>query len=356
MTSRILFSIFCCLILFSTPALSENLSTKSRHWNFHRGYEPFEYSTPRGIEINNLTDSLLYDYYPLETSALDLSLTFRSNNFSGNPSKKYNYFTPDGKRKAVRNPMWGFFILSENDTLVFSIEGKETVTGIETTPASEIKYRSLSKNSLKSSNLSKGINPYEGDNIWSVNLNETKISLAGGDKGLTEIFSLSHNSGKPLGFGFIAGWGSHILISDLNAEFTTPLKTDFLRLDTSDLDSYLKKSEDSMEGYWTIFDRELEESLLKMGGLYVMACVKEGDDYYLVYLEGASINKKEWTKGDIKAILRPSPFPDIYDVEWFDSQKESLKNDIKAQKGEGTTLLIQFPYQASKLRLRKISG
>lgn len=81
--------------------------------------------------------------------------------------------------------------------------------------------------------------------------------------------------------------------------------------------------------------------------------MKDNGRYLLIYLSGAKINPTFWKTGMVKAILNPDPYPDTYSVMWYDSEGMPLNKDIKAQRGEGDTLLLQFPYQSSTLRLRK---
>ena len=118
----------------------------------------------------------------------------------------------------------------------------------------------------------------------------------------------------------------------------------------------MSSSRDPMEGIWVIFDRNLDESLLKPGGDYVLAIVREGERYLMIYLEGAAVNSQKWSPGMIKGILNPTYFNGIYDTEWIDAECQSLNNGVKSQYGEGETLTIQFPYHSSSLRLRKASG
>lgn len=348
----LIFAIVGICTAISNEAFSQNTSF---HWNEERGYKPFRYATPQGIYIENKTDSIIYDYYKLPDVSEHLRLAFRAKNFNGNPSKSYPYYSARGKRQMVKYPSWGFFITSSIDTVAVSVSQKEEYSGVESFPAAEIKVYNFKNHTVQDVRLSKGLNPYSGDNLWVISNKDGGLSISAGDTGLNEVFSSAGLPGDVTGIGFYAGWGSDILVSDINLDTSIPKAGESESLDIENIREYLKNSQDPMEGYWSVYDRELEESLLKMGGTYILACIRKDDDYYFLYLEGSSVNKSNWKPGDVKIKLSPSAFDGLYNVEWWDSLKLPLNKEVMAQKGEGNTLLIQFPYQSSKLRLRKFN-
>ncbi|MCH5235296.1 MAG: hypothetical protein J1E16_08360 [Muribaculaceae bacterium] len=341
--------VFVLLLL----SIGINIESKTLNWNRGRGYEPFLYAMTEGILIDNSTDTLKYDYVRLPNPTQEFSLRFRGKNINGNPLKKYSYVTGDGKKIDVKDPHWGFFITCEKDTMIFSVKGNEIQLATESLPCLEISYYNLGKGTKETINLRDKVNPYDGDNIWQIKTNDNNLQLFVGDKSLNQVYECRAES--PITrFGFFAGWGAGILISDIQAEYDEGSVADRNCNFMEEIEDYLNESEDPMEGYWTLFDRELEESLIKLGGRYDLVCVKEGEGYVFLYLDGANVNSQNWKPGDLKATLIPTPFSDIYEVEWIDAVKEQMTQDIKAQKGEGDTLSIQFPYQSSKIRLRKI--
>lgn len=342
-------------IIFFLMLLSVGIKVESKtlNWNKGRGYEPFRHAMSEGILIDNASDTLTYDYMRLANPTKDFSLKFRGRNLNGNPLKKYTYTTREGKKVGVNNPHWGFFLTGEKDTLIFSVKGKETPTVTESLPCLEISYYNLSKGTKEIINLRDKVNPYDGDNIWQLKTNDNNLQLFVGDKSLNQVYECRAES-IITGFGLFAGWGARILISDIQTEYDEGPLADRNSNFMEEIEDYLSESEDPMEGYWTLFDRELEESLIKLGGRYDLVCVKEGEGYVFLYLDGANVNSQNWKPGDLKATLIPTPFSDIYEVEWIDSVKEPMTQDIKAQKGDGDTFSIQFPYQSSKIRLRKI--
>ncbi len=127
--------------------------------------------------------------------------------------------------------------------------------------------------------------------------------------------------------------------------------------DSLALKSYIDKSYDLMEGYWRVFDRSLEEDLMRLGGDYLLAIVKDthgGGDYKILYLSGGNVNAGNWEPGDIKGELHSTGWDGIWNLVWYDSMGRPLKKDLKAQRIELNTLFLQFPYQNSTLRLQKL--
>lgn len=351
---RLLYIIFQFTIFsFIVPKLSAEVI----NWNKGRGYDPFIYATTDGIIINNTSDTLLYDYYRFQSPASELILKFRGKNINGSPAKKYPYITSTGSKAYAKNPHWGFFLTGVTDTIVFTINGTEKSGMIETLPCLELNVY-FSKEKIKEQILiTENVNPFVGDNLWEVALENENLTLKGGDHSLEKVFQKAFDM-EATGFGFLAGWGDKLKIQDIRLQTDFKNQDHFVAnnrwTDNLQLETYLENSEDEMEGYWSLFDRELEENLLKMGGDYTLACLKEGDNYKFIYLSGASINSKEWKPGEIKMQLTPTAFSGIYNVVWIDAMKETMNKDIKAQIGEGETLQIQFPYQSSKIRLRRI--
>lgn len=344
--------------------ITNQIKAENFHWNQGRGYLPYNYSTSEGIFIDNISDTLQYTTFYLPRPSENLLLNFRSKNFHGHPGKKYPYFDKEGVESRTSHPHWGFYLITPTNTLVVSLKTGEKRELIESVPSldMEVLYidpsvaeqiNASEKTKSKKFQICDGIDPFEGENLWWLSKDGDRVKIYCGNKsrGMVGEFTCKE---EIEGIGFFAGWGAKILISDINLEADNDPGNEVVSVNLDNLDEYLSSSEDMMEGYWTLFDRELEENLLKMGGNYRLACIKDGDDYVMIYMGGAEINSKAWEKGDLKCRLHPTDFSGIYDVEWYDALKDVLKKDIKAQQGGGNTLQIQFPYQSSKLRLRKI--
>lgn len=127
--------------------------------------------------------------------------------------------------------------------------------------------------------------------------------------------------------------------------------------DADALDEHLSRSSDILEGYWGCFDSILETSLLRLGGDYRLAIVKDKGRYLLIYLDGAEKSPAKWEPGMIKGELRPTGFGGIFDLVWIDPDLRLMSSRLKAYTSDSsTTLTLEFPYQQSQIRLRRMES
>ncbi|MDE7159684.1 MAG: LysE family translocator [Muribaculaceae bacterium] len=112
---------------------------------------------------------------------------------------------------------------------------------------------------------------------------------------------------------------------------------------------------DMLAGVWGIYDRTLDETLLRMGGDYRLALLPDSGGWTGYYLSGARICPEKWQPGMVKMRLRRSPFDDRLDAEWHDAEGLPMSRDISAALDEEEQILtILFPYQQSELRLKRL--
>lgn len=310
-----------------------------RHWNDARGYSPFIHSLEDGITLKGSDSLPMTDSCRLATPLESFSLTFRA--------------SPDS------HP-WGLRITPpDGEPIWVSVDRKEVADPFSSFAALEITARHAGKSEpLAKVVVNKDIDIFNGPNIWRVATCADGYLLSAGNKGLKKIFVIPSTSKGLAAFAFMAPPGASVKIQDITLEETSAAAS--IRhsewTDMALLASHLKLSKDPLEGYWALFDRTLEESLLRMGGDYKLAIVKDGPSRYLIlYIDGASVNPRSWNAGDVKGILSASPFPGLFNVTWFDAEGKPLSHDIKAQSDDSGLLTIQFPYQSSTLRLRKIN-
>lgn len=354
MKNRVLLSLLLSAVF---PAFMKAEDSPDRFWNHGRGYVPFPHATEKGIEIDNRSHATVIDSCVLKNSITDFTLTFRAKSLNSKPGKRYPYTKEDGKKGSETNPAWAFFISSPQGRKTwFSVFPVEVHDPVSSSTALQIVVNTDGTDKpVYSATVGSGLNPFDGTNVWRLIKSGDNLVLSAGDRGMTELATL-RASGGCNAFGFAASPGASILITDISLTQGSPL-ADMESGEWEDLEKLDRRfadSEDNLEGYWTVFDRTLEESLLRMGGDYRLAIVKNGGTYDIIYIDGAKTNSAKWKKGMVKGKLYPGPFPGIFDVEWIDVEGKPLKRDIKAQSGEGDTLTIQFPYQSSTIRLRRI--
>lgn len=323
------------------------------HWNKGRGYAPFRHATSEGIQINNKTYKDIDDALMFKETAEGLSLSFRVTNLHGNPSARYVYVNEEGKYKKKTNPDWGFFVLTEKgDSIKFTIGRSEKDKVITSSPETDIK---ISYQGEVTNITTTATDSHTGPNLWQIKATPNLLTLSGGHVVQEMIAVTDIEDCNFTGFGFFAGPASEIKITDISLSLEKVIGPEkSLWWNKEELKKYIENSDDELEGFWMIFDRDLEESLLKPGGDYLLGIVKDKEDYQIIYLEGASVNSSKWETGMVKGYLRVTPFEDVFDAEWTDAEGETISTGVKAQTGEGNTLTIQFPYHSSSLRLRKV--
>lgn len=69
-----------------------------------------------------------------------------------------------------------------------------------------------------------------------------------------------------------------------------------------------------------------------------MACIKDGNEYKLIYLGGSEI-LKQWRLGDVKAVLRTSATPGFFKVNWYMADK-TINTDAYAMFEGGSMKIV----------------
>ncbi len=175
----------------------------------------------------------------------------------------------------------------------------------------------------------------------------------------------------PAGFnidsiGVSAGQEGKVIVREISIS-SRPMPED-LRSEWSGnieaLHHYLARSADPLEGYWHWYDSTIDEDLLRPGGDYRLAIVRKpvqsdtdsiaaGHPYLILYLDGAYIEKANWTAGMIKGELRPTPTGNVFDAVWYDTSMRPMSHAIKGVVESDILLTITFPYQQSRIRLHR---
>lgn len=370
------------ILLLSTllPCISYSQSiphSERIHWNRGRGYAPFRHATPEGILIRNTSDSLITDIISLPTPLDDYTISFRAAETSANLSRQLPY--------KSSSPQWiTSLVSSSNDTLNLIINTEEIPDPLSSSLSTKISLTtSGSSTPLLSTIVNDGLDCFSGTNCWQISASSDHIALYAGNRMLNPIGEIPNPISDCKAFGFAATPGAALRITDISvASGKHPGMTIHpLWSNRNHLQHYLSASKNELEGYYTVFDRTLEESQLILGGDYLMAIVEDNNPqngkyenpansfqknrledsttdnqhtYLLLYISGAHKNAANWKPGMIKGIIETTPFQGIYDITWYDVEGNPLFKDLKVQEGEGNTLSIQFPYQSSSLRLRKI--
>lgn len=127
------------------------------------------------------------------------------------------------------------------------------------------------------------------------------------------------------------------------------IKTQYTYEILKDIFSYKK---DTNEGFWNYLDRDNNPQWARIGGRYRLALLSQGEDFLLLYIDGAEVNKSQWNECMVKGRLKATNFENHYDVEWYDSTFELIKKDIYANI-DNSILTIHFPIYKSSVRFYK---
>ncbi len=345
------------------PAVMES---NVRHWNEHRGYHPFADTT--GVKAITLTNDktapAVFSVYMGDYSGNSLiDFRFTAANKAAHPMKRYPAYTEDGKRQTSSLPPWGLILSTTgNERLVLMLPLSENTddalnSGIAIHPC----LKHTLRDSVISSKYGKRVTDIDcgnGENRFRLTLLNGLLQLYGGKRCDTEIMSSDIGQFFPDSIGFILGPGASVEVSDISlskgeAPHYNVSHDTFPDLGT--LDEYLSHQHDLTEGYWHIFDYNLDDELLKTGGDYSMAIVRRGSGYDVLYLSGASVNADAWEPLMLKAELRDTPVRGVYDLVWYDAQGRAMTKGLKALRSDDDNISLHFPAQSSSLRLRRIS-
>ncbi|MDE6741960.1 MAG: LysE family translocator [Muribaculaceae bacterium] len=111
-----------------------------------------------------------------------------------------------------------------------------------------------------------------------------------------------------------------------------------------------------LPGLYSMLDYEHDDAYARLGGAYRLAVLpaESGDWYDVYYLGGARENAATWRPGMKKGRLAPTPFANVYDIEWKDAEGEWMLQDVQGEFDSlAGTLTVKFPYQSASIRFRK---
>lgn len=311
--------------------------------------EPQYWNSGRGF--GSLTGSrvLLADGKRPVTIPLDnreFTLEFRARNLNNQAGRRYD---------GVIHPSWSLIAVNpaDNDSVCVTFKTIDDVRdpmgpqslGVTVTCNDTV----LARNGMRDH-----VDWYTGWNSWRLSRSGDRWTLHGGEREYNPV----------------AEWELSTVPSELRFR-TDPvgmLELDWMKLtcadrrpedvtyapDIDDLDSYLMRSTDPLEGIWQMFDRALDENNLRPGGDYRLAVIANDEGGYdMVYLDGAEKNVNSWQPGMVKGVMTPTRFRNVFNVKWHDADGNPIQTEVKAEFQDPDMLSVQMPYLNSSFRLRK---
>ncbi len=209
---------------------------------------------------------------------------------------------------------------------------------------------------LCATTVSQGVDTYRGKNAWRIVRAGNKWNLFGGNREYNHILSFESDfspSGEPQ---VLAEPSGGISVSEFS--FNTPSE---IVSDSSEADVFLALEECSgkrteLPGVYSLLDYDFDDTYARPGGSYRVAVIPGGESgcFDIYYLDGAKVNTSLWHPGMKKGRLVPTPFANLFDVEWCDAEGSLMRHDVQAEFDPlAVTLSFKFPYQNTTLRFRK---
>ncbi|MDE5813837.1 MAG: hypothetical protein K2H72_06080, partial [Muribaculaceae bacterium] len=202
--------------------------------------------------------------------------------------------------------------------------------------------------------VSEGIDPYKGTNSWRILRSGSHWNLFVGNREYRHAASFVSDL-TPKGSPNIISNSPGGIFASINEIESAPI--DDTRMSEADvllvLDSIGAKTFDVV-GLYSMLDYEQDDAYARLGGVYRIALLPSVDGYYVYYMGGARENVSGWSAGRLKAMLKTTAFPALFDVEWCDAEGKWMLHDIQAEHDAlAKTLTVKFPYQGASIRFRK---
>ncbi|MDE7348024.1 MAG: LysE family translocator [Muribaculaceae bacterium] len=206
--------------------------------------------------------------------------------------------------------------------------------------------------------ISDGIDPYRGKNSWRLIRAADRWNLFAGNREYHHVIGFE-SPHVPVGDpALIPNTPGGIMASVGNVESAPIEDSDISEADILYALSREETGVIGLSGLYSLLDFEQDDTYARIGGSYRLAVVpadagKEGE-YIIYYLGGARENASCWAPGMKKGRLAPTPFVNVYDVEWRDAEGVWMHHDVQAEFDQlAHTLTVKFPYQGSSMRFRK---
>lgn len=201
--------------------------------------------------------------------------------------------------------------------------------------------------------IDNGLAFYRGYNTIAVEwVSEEKFEIYAGDKYPRHIMTFNIDE-MISGSCAIVGDGAMSIMSLVVDTYENPALPLITKFTDVDLNTRFVESKNPVEGYWVYLDRSTDDDKARLGGRYRLAIVQDGEEYLILYCDGAQVNNFSWRPFMIKGRLKPTVFTDHYDLEWYDAMMMPIKTDIHASIIKGSILSLEFPLYGTQLRFSK---
>lgn len=344
-------------IITSIVSMSSPASAQTVRMNAARGYSGFKGSMSAGVRVVNMADTVALDLMEVREPVASFDFSARVANRHSHPSRRYSYTDSKGKKHGAILPSWGIAAVCGADTVYVEFKISESEkNAFDSSSVWQMRAANAQGACLNQAEIAEGCD-FHGLNGLTLRRRGSQWQIFGGNRSSNLLLEFDYHADPTLAIGWEAMPGAEIEATDISFVPIASLVGEKLVADIDELVKAFPYSSDYREGIWRAYDRSLDESMLKMGGDYTVALRREGPgNFSVIYVSGAKVNSSLWRPGMLKGRLVASTYPDVFDVEWRDADGNFMSHDIKAQMESPSVLSIQFPYQNSSLRFRKVSN
>ncbi len=299
----------------------------------------------RGEERRYITVDSIVDYYDfrIDPSSCELAVEARAAfDFGRNRQGRSSVYWGIAWNCAADN--------SEFDYVVLRLKNTDFGT-ITDTRAADIEYGRRCNgvdSAIMLATVEAAHNLNGGDNTLAVEWVDGKMRVFSGEKKLDMAIDIdAPRPAEPLCRVFSTGG---LKLKSIVVEREEDLAMRLLSPYTAEMLSSLPRHAEGIEGLWTYLDRVTDDNRARLGGMYQLWIVKDGDRYLILYHSGAKVNSERWAPMMIKGVLLPTPFVGHYDLKWYDAMMREVEDECSATLDSEGILSLSFPIHKSGIR------
>lgn len=356
--------ILSLILIFFTSLTTVSQTKYYTYLNDFKGFKNnYNEITDKTLVLKNKSTDTQYNLVDFDCSNSEFTISLKFANESNLSGKKYKVFDSMNNTFKISNPNWGFIWNFKDDLNYLQIK----LSGFNSLLHDILDERKLiveiikvsmgKKEIIKTESFNNEVDLYDGYNSLWLKYDGTYTSLYIGKKKPVLIYKTQDiKYDNHMKTGFFAGPGSVVKLE----RFTTKkniLKEKVLttKWQNKNINKYLKSDTlELIEGIWKYFDRNIDESRLKLGGKYSLVIVKNDQKGYdILYYDGAVINNTKWTTGMLKGRLYPTPFKDNFNLQWYDSTLQLVDDDNYATIEDNNIISFFFPTEKGEIRFIK---